>query len=308
MSPARCTAGTVCRRRAHTIRTVVRAPLQSDVDFAGYDALGEGQLTALFVIHAGRGAEVTGSADDIWSHKWQIPGGVRVLDDPATIARTYLTVPEDCEIGVCAHEWGHLAARWADYYDTGRVSRSNGLGQYCLMASGSWGNGGLTPTLPNGMLRTFHDWIDVTQLTETTKDVELRPAADGGGVVLIQNRHTMTASQYVVVEYRRMSGQDRFLTDQGIAVYVIDEAIDNVNDETNLAIELMQADGKRDLAKVLLGNRGDSNDLYPSLGNKKIGQNTTPPLDLPDGTWSGIAIRVKGNPGDDVMKIDVKIA
>ena len=32
-------------------------------------------------------------------------------------------------MGVCAHEWGHLAARFADYYDTGQLkaTRSNGL-------------------------------------------------------------------------------------------------------------------------------------------------------------------------------------
>ncbi|MFQ5805614.1 MAG: immune inhibitor A domain-containing protein, partial [Phycisphaerae bacterium] len=62
----------------------------------------------------------------------------------AITANTFLTVPEDCQMGVCAHEWGHLAARWADFYDTGRsrLRRSNGLGNYCLMASGSWANGG----------------------------------------------------------------------------------------------------------------------------------------------------------------------
>ncbi|HWC10455.1 MAG TPA: immune inhibitor A domain-containing protein [Acidimicrobiales bacterium] len=95
------------------------------------------------------------------------------------------TVPEDCNMGVCAHEWGHLAAQWADYYDTGRqdLTRSDGLGNYCLMASGSWANGGLTPSLPNGMLRMFHGWIEPTLVTESTSDIVLKPAAEGGGAV-----------------------------------------------------------------------------------------------------------------------------
>ena len=63
---------------------------------------------------------MTGSQDDIWSHKWVIPDGVD--DGNGVAASTYLTVPEDCRVGVCAHEWGHLAARWADFYDTGRLS------------------------------------------------------------------------------------------------------------------------------------------------------------------------------------------
>jgi immune inhibitor A len=138
----------------------VRAALKQGVDFKPYDVLGEGFVTALFVIHAGSGAEQTGSQDDFWSLKWVLPSPLKEGNNPSI--RTFLTVPENCQVGVCAHEWGHLAARWADFYDTGRseYERSNGLGNYCLMASGSWNNGGITPSLPNGMLRMFHKWID----------------------------------------------------------------------------------------------------------------------------------------------------
>ena len=127
-------------------RDAVRAALDAGVDFTPYDALGERMVTALFVIHSGSGAEETGARDDIWSHKWVVPGGMPV--GPNLRVQTYLTVPEDCKVGVCAHEWGHLAACWADYYDTGQSAdlSSNGLGLYCLMAAGSWGNSGTTPT------------------------------------------------------------------------------------------------------------------------------------------------------------------
>ena len=288
-------------------RDAVLAALEAGVSFDGYDVLEEGQLTALFVIHAGRGAEETGSEYDIWSHKWQIPGGVKVLDKPRTLANTYLTVSEDCRVGVCAHEWGHLAARWADYYDTGQKQKSSGLGSYCLMAAGSWGEGGLTPTLPTGMLREFHQWTPITDITSTTKGIKLQPASDGGGVVKIWNSKTMNEYQYVLVEYRRKTGQDRALPDEGIAIYVVDEAIDNVNDEKNLAVELMQADGRRHLGKVHFGNPGDPNDLYPSLDNSTIGEKTLPPLNLPNGSWTGIEIQVLDNPGSAKMTIDVTV-
>ena len=39
----------------------------------------------------------------------------------------YLTVPEDCRIGVCAHELGHLLFGWPDLYDTDESS--SGLGK-----------------------------------------------------------------------------------------------------------------------------------------------------------------------------------
>jgi immune inhibitor A len=90
---------------------------------------------------------------------------------------------------------------------------------------------------------------------------------------------------------------------------MVDEAIEDVNDEDNLAIELLQADGKRDLAGIFgSGNPGDTGDLYPNRSKRVLGKKTKPGTLLPDGRWSGITIRVKGRAGDAAMKVDVTMA
>lgn len=110
-------------------------------------------------------------------------------------------------------------------------------------------------------------------------------------------------------QYRRRQFQDSFLPDEGVAVYVVDESIDDVNDEDELAIEPLQADG--DLAGICgTGNPGDVGDLYPYRRKRTLGRSTKPASRLPDGHWSGVTLKVKvqGRHGDPTMTLDVALA
>ncbi len=113
------------------------------VDFRRFDADGDLFLDGLFIVHAGGGAEaevnpVTRLAK-IWSHQWTIP---QPFVSAGITAYAYCATPEDGRIGVFCHEFGHMLGL-PDLYDTSY--RSSGVGQWCVMGTGSWNKGGLTP-------------------------------------------------------------------------------------------------------------------------------------------------------------------
>ena len=69
----------------------------------------------------------------------------------------YLTIPEDAKIGVCAHELGHLLFGFPDLYDTDDTSE--GIGNWCLMAGGSWNGGGDVPAHPSAWCKANQGWV-----------------------------------------------------------------------------------------------------------------------------------------------------
>ena len=129
------------------------------VDFSAYDSDGDCYVDVVGIVHQGTGEEVGESATDIWSHSWDLssarnsgysnygiyttgdsdascPGGYKV-NDYIIMPELYSTGPPAIQatIGVFAHEYGH-ALGLPDLYDTD--NSSEGIGEWSLMASGSW--------------------------------------------------------------------------------------------------------------------------------------------------------------------------
>jgi immune inhibitor A len=239
------------------------------VDFTPYDNDGNGFVDAFIVIHAGAGAEVTGNHDDIWSHKWVLAGGARAVDRTKIYA--YLTVPEDCKIGVCAHELGHLLFGFPDLYDTD--SSSEGIGNWCLMAAGSWGGGGDLPVHPSAWCKANQGWATVKTI-----------AANGPATLAdVKTSHTIlrlwkngsAGNEYFLLENRQQAGFDASLPGGGLLIWHIDDAQQTNTDENHYKVALMQADGKRDLEHSV--NRGDAGDPYPgSSNNRTFGATSNP--------------------------------
>ena len=77
-------------------------------------------------------------------------------------------------MGVYAHEFGHILGL-PDLYDRDDSDGSSaGLGEWCLMASGSWlGWAGDTPSHMSTWCKIQMGWIEPTTLTEGQTGLEI---------------------------------------------------------------------------------------------------------------------------------------
>jgi immune inhibitor A len=253
-------------------RTMARAAaVAADplADFDLFDNDGDGFIDAFIVVHAGKGAEVTGSKHDIWSHKWVLPGGALEADGKKIYA--YLTVPEDCKVGVCCHELGHLLFGWPDLYDTD--GSSEGIGNWCLMAGGCWNGNGKTPAHPSAWCKASQGWISVVnqKSNETVKIVDVKTGFEAYRLW----KNGRPGSEYFLVENRQRAKFDSKLPGDGLVIYHVDEAIDDNSNEAHPKVALVQADGKRQLEKAI--NQGDAGDPYPGSTKNRSFDATSDP-------------------------------
>jgi immune inhibitor A len=260
------------------------------VNFAPYDNDANGFVDAFIVIHAGSGGEQTGNANDIWSHKWVLEGGARTVDTTKIFG--YLTVPEDSKIGVCCHELGHLLFGFPDLYDTD--GSSEGIGNWCLMAAGSWGGGGDTPVHPSAWCKANQGWVSVDN--RTANGLLNIPDVKDSHVVYRLWKDGAPGTEYYLMENRQQSGFDASLPQSGLLIFHVDESVSGNTNENHYKIAVMQADGKRDLE--LNHNRGDGGDPYPGTsGNKNFNNTSTPNSQSYAGTPTCVSVTGISAPG-----------
>lgn len=271
------------------------------VSFKKYDNDGDGYVDAFVIVHAGTGAERTGKANDIWSHKWILDGGPYQAD--GTQIYSYLTVPGDCKLGVCAHELGHLAFGWPDLYDADYTSE--GIGVWCLMAAGSYNGNEENPSVPCAWCKADQGWVEVVTPTETQK-VSLPDVKDKQTVLKLW-KDGAPQSEYFLVENRQKKGRDADLPAGGLLLWHIDETKeDNTSEKTAFKVALVQSDGQRDLEQNV--DRGDSGDPFPGTRNVRLVNSTSnPSTKANNGAPTGVAITDISDP-QDVMTFTVSVS
>jgi immune inhibitor A len=257
------------------------------VDFSQYDNDGDGYVDALFVIHAGPGAEFTGATTDVWSHAWvtqNVPrvDGVRVLH--YSIEPEYWQTAGDMTIGVYAHELGHAAFGLPDLYD--RDYSSKGLGRWSLMAGGSWNGpspGGAFPALPDAWSHAQMGFLTPTIISASVMGRSCEAVESSPQAFALWNNGTV-GSEYFLVENRQRTGYDSYLPGDGLLVYHVDESVGSQNDDEwypgqtangHYLVALEQADGSYHLERNT--NSGDAGDPYPGgTSNHTFTVATTP--------------------------------
>ena len=240
------------------------------VNFAPYDNDGDGFVEALFVIHAGPGAEESGSAAQIWSHRWSTTSQVTTGDGKKI--SNYLTAPEEVlngalRVGVYAHEFGHILGL-PDLYDVGPDPSEPGLGNWSLMAGGSWNNGQRTPAQLDGWCKHVLDSLQgafgkTIDVTGNLNDVVL------GAAVSDSIRYRLKipnngSREYFIIENRQQVGFDTNIPGSGLMILHCDEFLsgsNNMSANGHWKISLEQADGANHLENN--NNEGDSEDLFP---------------------------------------------
>lgn len=277
------------------------------------DKLGRDFVTALFLVHAGRGAEYIqnplAAKQEIWSHKWTVENPVKVGPGGLSVT-TYLTVPQDCVMGVCAHELGHLAFQWQDFYDPNYDKDGQfwkGTGSWDLMASGSHNYGGAIPAHPAGLHKVQHGWLTFDEITESAENVVLKPTTAKGGRILKVISGTFAQGQYLILENRQRVGFDKHIPGEGLLVWRVDESKEMYAPATP-GMQLIQADGFQQLESPTGNNQGDDGDPFPGSKEvtelKDIGKAST---SFPGGKNSGIRLSNIRVDDDGVISFSIQI-
>jgi len=227
-----------------------------DVDFSLYDNDSDGQVDALFVIHAGPGYEDTGNVNYVHSHAWVTSYPMAV--DNVTVYR-YSMEPEETAsnqlitIGVFCHEFGHVLGL-PDLYDYDYDS--NGCGMWSVMAGGSWGGGGARPVHFDAWSKTALGWIAPTVVYDFMPQEQIDAVEIDPDIYQLFSQG-IPSNEYFLVENRRWISFDMSLPGEGLLIFHVDESVPNNNNQLHYKVAVEQADGEYDLEYNRGADAGD---------------------------------------------------
>ncbi len=243
------------------------------VDFGNYDNDGNGSVDILLVVHAGTGAELSGNANDMWSHKWGINQrmtGEGVYVSTFTVQPEFWLSSGDMTCGVYSHELLH-GFGLPDLYDTDGTS--HGIGRWGIMASGSWnGSLGSSPSHPCAWSRVELGFASAVNVTANLNGQSISSVNNGGDIYRLWTSGA-ASDEYFLVENRRRVGYDAALPNGGLCIWHIDDTKTTNRDEwwpgetasNHYMVAMEQSDGLYELEHE--SGSGDNSDCWPGSLN-----------------------------------------
>lgn len=245
----------------------------------------DGLVDALFIVHAGPGAEETGSVDDIHSHKWSVEP---VYTSPdigfhGAIRDSFYTTEAEkwaglashtspnliMSIGTFCHEFGHVLGL-PDLYDTSGLPTSNeGAGEWDLMGSGNFSHApgetlGTSPSHFSAWSKQQLGWVSPTNILTDQLGVTIQPVESGGSTYRLWTNGD-NVGEYFLIENRQPIGFDRGLVrrsveidgvqSHGLMIYHVDESVPGNNVVSRKLLDVVEAGG----AESVTGPHGVQN-------------------------------------------------
>jgi len=255
---------------------VIMADTLLGLDFGQFDKYGpggspDGEIDGLMLIHAGAGYETTGNENMIHSHKWYT--SYTMFIDGIQI-QPYSMQPEEngqagvAPIGVFCHEFGHVLGL-PDLYDYDyEPASSDGLGDWSLMASGSYNGNSRQPAHFDAWCKEQLGFVDPIEVVSNMENVEF-PQVESEPVVYKIWKDGIYGQEYFLVENRQKVGFDSYIPAAGLLIFHVDNSVGYGNlDVEHYHVALEQADGQFEL-EYTIGNNGDADDPWPGGHNKR---------------------------------------
>jgi M6 family metalloprotease-like protein len=249
-----------------------------DVDYSIYDRDDDEYVDALILVHAGPGFEVSGNVNHIHSHKWSLPFMFEISTDGVTLSdyninpeENSVSFPEPIAIGVFCHEFGHTL-NLPDLYDSDYTS--TGVGDWSLMASGSYNGNSQNPAHFDAWCKMRLGWLVPENITTSVQDHEFPQVITSGYVARLWTNGS-GGQEYFLIENRQKLGFDAHLPGEGLLIWHVDETNWSNQNEYNYLVGLEQADGLFELEENQ--GDGDRDDPYPGNMNVREFSETTIP-------------------------------
>ena len=256
-----------------------------DVNWNDYDLDNDGTVDRVLILHTSIGQEVGGNSNRIWSH-FTLLDDIIETGEGVKISHYTMAALGSGEngFGTAIHEMMHQMGAY-DLYPSHTTSGSSwkGIGDWDIMASGNWNQGGKTPSLPSAStLETIGSGniieLDMNWLyAQDSQCLGPKIQIFDGVSNFKQVKVPIAKEEYVWIEYRSKSGYDAGIPSSGTLVYYQDNSVEGF-DDNSLNVDkrqpylyMIESDGRGDL--LLGNNEGEASDVFLNntiFGNKGI--------------------------------------